>query len=52
MRQRLDCLIDSGAKLAEIKAVAQLFSEAVGSAYDEAVIDLIRGNLGEREDES
>ena len=42
VRQRFDCLIDSGAKLAEIKTVAERFSKAIEAAYDDAILDLIK----------
>jgi hypothetical protein len=40
IRQRLDCLADSGATPTELKAVAQNFCEAVNEAADEAILDL------------
>lgn len=41
-KQRFDCLVDSGAKLAEIKTVAHLFHGAIMEAYDDAINDLIK----------
>jgi hypothetical protein len=52
VRQRLDCLTDSGAKFAEIEAVAKLFSDAVEVAFREAVGDLIRQLEEDEDDES
>jgi len=49
-KQRFDCLVDSGAKLAEIKAAAQLFSEAIEAAYDDAILDLIKQLEGGEEE--
>lgn len=51
-KQRFDCLVDSGAKLAEIKAAAQLFSEAIARAYDDAILDLISQLEGGEDDDS
>jgi hypothetical protein len=51
VKQHLDCLIDSGAKPAEIKAVAQNFCEAIGVASDEAILDLAE-QVKEKEDET
>lgn len=50
VRRLLDCLIDSGATPMEIKAVAQIFCEAIGIASDEAILDLIE-QLKEKEKE-
>lgn len=52
VRQRLDCLIDSGARLAEVKAITQRFSEAVKRAYDDAILDLIKQLEGGENDDS
>ncbi len=51
-RQRFDCLVDSGAKLAEIKTVTHLFHEAVERAYDDAILDLIKQLEGGEDDDS
>jgi len=52
VRQRLDCLIDSGAKLAEVRAVTQLFREAINTAYFDAYFDLIKELEGGGNDDS
>lgn len=40
VRDHLDCLIDSGAESTDVKAVAQLFCEAIGEASKDALKDL------------
>jgi len=41
-RQRFDCLVDSGAEVARIQNVAERFSEAIGEAYSDALMYMIK----------
>lgn len=50
VRQHLNCLVDSGAVPAEVKAVAQIFCEAIGAASDDAISDLTE-QLKEKDNE-
>lgn len=41
VRQHLDCLIDSGAKGSEIKAITKFFCQAIEMASIDAIVELL-----------
>lgn len=50
VKQHLYCLIDSGTSVTEVKAVAQIFCEAVTEASGDAILYLIEQLKGDNDE--